>query len=88
MCGLSQRARALALRRGHDLRAAGPDLAGYGNFEWTRHLLRDAMHPTVFGAALTAEQRDDGMPPYPDLTDDELSLLVRWLLGGAPGAKR
>ena len=72
----------------YDLRASGPDLAGYGSFEWVRHLIRDATHPTVFGAALTEEQRKGGMPPYPDLTDDELSLLVRWLLAGAPGTKR
>jgi hypothetical protein len=60
-----------------DLRATGPDLAGYGSLEWVRTLVRDAMHPTAFGAALTDEQRKAGMPPYPDLTDDEPSLLVR-----------
>ncbi|TNF31392.1 MAG: hypothetical protein EP329_12410 [Deltaproteobacteria bacterium] len=72
----------------YDLRIAGPDLAGYGSFEWVRALVRDANHPTYFGAAMSAEQRDQAMPPYPDLTDDELSLLTRWLLAGAPGAKR
>ena len=72
----------------YDLRAKGPDLAGYGGFEWTRTLVRDAIHPTVFGAALDADKRAHAMPAYPDLSDDELALVVRWLLAGAPGAKR
>jgi len=72
----------------YELRISGPDLADYGSFEWVRGLLRDANHPTYFGAAMDETARRDAMPAYPDLTDDELSLLTRWLLAGAPGAKR
>lgn len=71
----------------YDLTASGPDLAGYAGREWTRALLRDASHPTYFGGAIADPEAEGLMPAYPDLTDDDLALLVRWLVAGAPGAR-
>jgi len=67
---------------------AGPDLAGLYGYEWTRALIRDASHPTFYGSVLTDADLERAMPAYPDMPDDELDLLVRWLLAGAPGAGR
>ncbi|MCB9729990.1 MAG: cytochrome b N-terminal domain-containing protein [Deltaproteobacteria bacterium] len=68
-----------------ELDAAGPDLRGFQGYEWVRGLLRDAGHPSWFGGVVGPD--DEGvMPAFPDLSDDELDLLVRWLLAGAPGA--
>lgn len=72
---------------GWDHAAAGPDLAGYQSFEWTRGLIRNASHPAYFGGTLSEEMLDDAMPRFEDLTADELHLLVTWLLAGAPGAR-
>jgi len=78
----------IALRdKEYDFRAEGPDLNGYAGPEWTRALIRDAHHPTLFGSVVKDAQLDDLMPAYPDLSNDELDLLVRWLSAGAPGAK-
>jgi quinol-cytochrome oxidoreductase complex cytochrome b subunit/cytochrome c551/c552 len=70
----------------YDATAEGPDLAGYQSFEWTRALLRDVHAPQLFGGAVAVKDREDMMPAYPDLSDDELRLLVRWLRAGAPEA--
>ncbi len=70
----------------YDATAEGPDLAGYQGFEWTRALIRNVHAPHFFGGVVEAADREAMMPAYPDLTDDELSLLVRWLLAGAPEA--
>ncbi|MFT7581804.1 MAG: cytochrome c5, partial [Myxococcota bacterium] len=71
----------------YDIAATGPDLDGLYGFEWTRGLIRNASHPRYYGGALDAKQREAAMPGYPDLDDDALSLITRWLLAGAPGAK-
>ena len=79
-----------ALAPGHadwEADAVGPDLAGFFSFEWTRALIRNAGHPRMFGDAIEAEDAAKAMPAFEDLTDDELSLLTRWLLAGAPGAE-
>jgi len=70
-----------------DPRATGPDLLGYAGYEWTRGLLREPSHPRYFGDAFASADRDRVMPDYTDLGPDELELLVRWLLAGAPGAR-
>lgn len=77
------------VRRGHadyTEAQAGPDLADFQTFEWVRALVRDAGHPDFFGGSITKDQVDDAMPNNRDLSDDELGLLVTWLLAGAPGA--
>ncbi len=74
------------LAKAYDPTAIGPDLDGYMGFEWTRGLIRDATQHRYYGGALEADQVERSMPPFPDLTDDELSLMTRWLLAGAPGA--
>lgn len=76
-----------ALSKAYDLKITGPDLDGWMSYEWTRALLRDATHPRFFGDALGADELDKSMPPYPDLSADELDLLTTWLLAGAPEAK-
>ncbi len=75
------------LSKAYDLKITGPDLDGWMSYEWTRALLRDATHPRFYGDALGADELDKSMPPYPDLTADELDLLTTWLLAGAPEAK-
>jgi ubiquinol-cytochrome c reductase cytochrome b subunit len=72
--------------KAYDLRQTGPDLAGYAGPEWTRAVIRDANHPSLFGDAASDKDLLKLMPAYPDLTDDELGLLVGWLLRGAHGA--
>ncbi|MEC9072145.1 MAG: hypothetical protein VX938_07190, partial [Myxococcota bacterium] len=69
-----------------ELDAAGPELTGYQSYEWIRGLLRDATHLDYFGGILEAADHERSMPPNPDLSSDELDLLVRWLMHGAPGA--
>jgi ubiquinol-cytochrome c reductase cytochrome b subunit len=73
---------------GYDPKADGPDLDGYQGYEWTRGLILDASHARYFGDVIGEEAIRDAkvMPAYADLTPDELDLLVRWLLAGAPGA--
>lgn len=71
----------------YDVRATGPDLLGYANREWTRALIRDANHPTFFGGAIAETDLPKLMPAYPELTNDELHLIVEWLMAGAPGAR-
>jgi ubiquinol-cytochrome c reductase cytochrome b subunit len=73
--------------KAYDLRATGPDLTGYANREWTRAVIIDANHPALFGDAISEKDLPRLMPAYPDLTDDDLSLLVEWLLRGAPRAR-
>lgn len=73
--------------RAFDFRSTGPDLTDWLSYEWTRALVRDATHPRFFGDALVDKDLPDAMPPYPDLTPDELDLLTTWLLAGAPEAE-
>ncbi len=73
--------------RGYDPKIAGPEIGGWMSYEWTRGLIRDATHPDYFGDVLTDKMLEDTMPPYPDLSADELDLLTTWLLAGAPGAR-
>jgi len=74
--------------KAYDPKLPGPDLEGWQSYEWTRGLLRDATHPSYFGDVLTdAAKLSKAMPPYPDLTPDELDLLTTWLLAGAPESK-
>jgi ubiquinol-cytochrome c reductase cytochrome b subunit len=70
----------------YDATVEGPDLAGYQTFEWTRALIRDAHVQHLYGGAVAAADRDKMMPAFPDLSDDELRLLVMWLGAGAPEA--
>ncbi len=65
----------------------GPDLVGFQGYEWLRGLIRNASHKSYFGGSLTIQSAKKAMPAYPDLTHDELDLLVTWLLAGAPGAR-
>jgi ubiquinol-cytochrome c reductase cytochrome b subunit len=71
----------------YDIEAFGPDLAGYLSSEWVRALIRNSAHPAYFGGALEASDLENAMPDFEDLSNDELSLLVSWLLAGAPGAE-
>jgi ubiquinol-cytochrome c reductase cytochrome b subunit len=71
----------------YDFRAVGPDLRGYAGREWTRALIRDALHPTLFGSIAEDDDLEHLMPAYPDLDAGRLQLLVDWLVAGAPGAK-
>jgi ubiquinol-cytochrome c reductase cytochrome b subunit len=71
----------------YDFRAVGPDLRGYAGREWTRALIRDAHHPTLFGGSAEEGDLPKLMPAYPDLDEARLQLLVEWLVAGAPGAK-
>ena len=64
----------------------GPDLLGYQGYEWVRGVIRNASHKSYFGGVLSPKTAKKAMPPYDDLTNDELDLLVTWLLAGAPGA--
>jgi ubiquinol-cytochrome c reductase cytochrome b subunit len=73
--------------KGHVPRPTGPDLRGYASFEWTRALVRDIHDPRLFGGAVEEKHLPKMMPSYPDLSDEELSLLSRWLVRGAPGAR-
>jgi mono/diheme cytochrome c family protein len=78
------------IRPGHkdyDFEAFGPDLAGYLSAEWVRGLIRYSAHPAYYGGALEASDLENAMPAFEDLSDDELGLLVNWLLVGAPGAE-
>ncbi|MCA9515591.1 MAG: cytochrome b N-terminal domain-containing protein, partial [Myxococcales bacterium] len=68
--------------------AAGPDLAGLYGFEWTRAVVRNAGHVTAYGGSLDKDEAKKAMPSYEELSDEELSRIVTWLLAGAPGAKR
>jgi hypothetical protein len=70
----------------YDATVEGPDLAGYQSFEWIRGLIRDVHAPHRFGGAVAPSDRERMMPAYPDLSDGELRLLVRWLQAGAPEA--
>ncbi len=72
----------------YDPTATGPDLDGLYGFEWTRALLRDASHPMFYGGSLSAKDLPRAMPSYLHLSDDELTLLTRWLQAGAPLMER
>jgi quinol-cytochrome oxidoreductase complex cytochrome b subunit len=71
---------------GYDPKPTGPDLRGYASFEWTRALIRDVHDPRFFGGAVDEATRPKMMPAYAELSDDELGVLSRWLVMGAPGA--
>ena len=71
----------------YDLRAMGPDLDGFGGPEWVRGVIREPSHPRFYGDAIESKNLSKVMPAGKDLTDEELSLLVRWFDAGAPGAK-
>jgi cytochrome c5 len=71
---------------GYDPKPTGPDLTGYASFEWTRALIRDVHDPRYFGGAVDVKTRPTMMPAYGELTDDEVGVLSRWLVVGAPGA--
>jgi len=65
---------------------AGPDLVGFQGYEWLRGLIRHASDKRYYGGSLSKASAKKAMPSYPDLSNDELDLLVTWILAGAPGA--
>ncbi len=77
-----------ALDEGWEADATGPELTGYGGFEWTRAVIRDASHPLWYGDAIEVDDVDGAMPAYAadEVTDGEVRLLTLWLMAGAPGA--
>jgi ubiquinol-cytochrome c reductase cytochrome b subunit len=71
----------------YDLKQPGADVVGYAGPEWTRGVIRNARHPAYYGDAVEEVDFEHLMPAYPDLSEDDLNLLVKWLSAGAPGAK-
>jgi ubiquinol-cytochrome c reductase cytochrome b subunit len=64
----------------------GPDLQHYQSYEWTRAVIVNAGHQTLFGGVLDNKSSEKAMPAYPNMSPTDLDILTQWLLAGAPGA--
>jgi ubiquinol-cytochrome c reductase cytochrome b subunit len=70
--------------RNKDEEATGPDLTGYGSYEWLVKFISDPAHINFYG------ERNDRMPSYGTsgmLSEREIGLIAGWLRGAWYDAK-